>query len=116
MPSRPFKPCSKIGCPRLSRDKYCDEHKQLTISYDNHRGTAAKRGYGAKWRRARAGYLSQNQICVRCGDIATVVDHIIPHKGNMELFWSVSNWQSLCKKCHDRKTVKEDGGFGRYIK
>jgi 5-methylcytosine-specific restriction protein A len=45
---------------------------------------------------------------------ATVVDHIIPHQGDMTLFWDAdSNWQSLCKTCHDRKTATEDGGFGR---
>ncbi len=44
---------------------------------------------------------------------ATVVDHIRPHKGNQELFWDVTNWGALCKRCHDIKTVKEDGGFGR---
>lgn len=113
MPSKPYKPCSKMGCARLTRDRYCDEHKQLPNNYDLHRGNAAKRGYGNQWRKARASYLSQYPICVRCGDIATVVDHTIPHKGDMHLFWSVSNWQSLCKTCHDRKTATEDGGFGR---
>jgi 5-methylcytosine-specific restriction protein A len=43
---------------------------------------------------------------------ATVVDHIIPHKGDMGLFWDKANWQSLCKPCHDSKTRLEDGGFG----
>lgn len=41
------------------------------------------------------------------------VDHIIPHKGDPELFWDQDNWQSLCKPHHDRKTATEDGGFGR---
>jgi 5-methylcytosine-specific restriction protein A len=43
---------------------------------------------------------------------AIVVDHIIPHKGNYKLFWDKSNWQSLCKSCHDKKTAREDGAFG----
>jgi 5-methylcytosine-specific restriction protein A len=43
---------------------------------------------------------------------ATVVDHIIPHKGNHELFWDAKNHQPLCKRHHDIKTCKEDGGFG----
>lgn len=112
MPSKPFKPCSKTGCPRLTRERFCEDHIQLANKYDQYRESAAKRGYGAKWRRARAGYLANHPICARCGDIATVVDHITPHKGNMALFWNTGNWQPLCKPCHDRKTVKEDGGFG----
>lgn len=27
-------------------------------------------------------------------------------------FWSVANWQALCKRHHDAKTAAEDGGFG----
>ena len=39
---------------------------------------------------------------------ASVVDHIIPHRGDAKLFWDESNWQSLCKSCHDHKTMTED--------
>ena len=35
---------------------------------------------------------------------ATVVDHVIPHRGDQKLFWDEDNWQALCKSCHDRKT------------
>ena len=34
----------------------------------------------------------------------TVVDHIVPHRGDARLFWDEDNWQPLCKSCHDRKT------------
>lgn len=33
--------------------------------------------------------------------MATVVDHIKPHRGNQKLFWDKENWQSLCTKCHN---------------
>jgi 5-methylcytosine-specific restriction protein A len=64
-------------------------------------------------------YLKQHPLCVKCLEegkitIATVVDHIIPHKGDMVLFWQVENHQALCKRCHAIKTAKEDGGFGKY--
>jgi 5-methylcytosine-specific restriction protein A len=36
-----------------------------------------------------------------------VVDHIIPHRGNRELFWDTENWQALCTPCHNRKTKQE---------
>jgi 5-methylcytosine-specific restriction protein A len=39
---------------------------------------------------------------------ATVVDHIIPHRGNQRLFWDQNNWQALCKRHHDLKTGNED--------
>ncbi|WP_084638924.1 HNH endonuclease signature motif containing protein [Haliea salexigens] len=81
------------------------------------RASSAVRGYGAKWRQARAGYLAKHPICLHCErrgmvTTATDVDHIIPHKGDMRLFWDSSNWQPLCKRCHSTKTAAEDGGFG----
>jgi len=35
---------------------------------------------------------------------ATVVDHIVPHRGDPILFWDEKNWQPLCKDCHGVKT------------
>ena len=39
---------------------------------------------------------------------ATVVDHVVPHRGDEQLFWDRSNWRALCKRCHDQKTRRED--------
>jgi hypothetical protein len=44
-----------------------------------------------------------------------VVDHIVPHSGDHDLFWSAANHQTLCEPCHNRKTATEDGGFIRRI-
>lgn len=33
-----------------------------------------------------------------------MADHIVPHRGDRELFWNLQKWQPLCKDCHDRKT------------
>ncbi len=73
------------------------------------RGGADARGYDARWRRMRKAFLQRHPLCVECmkeGKVtpATVVDHIVPHRGDPRLFWDVKNWQPLCKGCHDRKT------------
>ena len=57
-------------------------------------------------------FLNRNPLCVEClkegrTEPATVVDHIIPHRGDRELFWQKSNWQSLCAYHHGVKTAKE---------
>lgn len=44
---------------------------------------------------------------------ATVLDHIEPHKGDWSKFWDRTNWQGLCKACHDRKTAGE-GSWGTF--
>ena len=62
-------------------------------------------------------HLSEHPLCVehlKYGRDAagTVIDHITPHKGNYDLFWDTSNWQTLCNPCHSAKTAREDHGFG----
>lgn len=104
MPRKPKRPCRYPGCPNLSDGVYCEEHRKLYA-----RENAAARGYDSKWRAARAQYLKRHPLCVKCLEQgiltpATVVDHIIPHRGNVRLFWDMGNWQALCKQCHDRKT------------
>lgn len=63
-------------------------------------------------------FLRRNPLCVECmkqGKVspATVVDHIVPHIGDMVLFWDVDNWQALCVSCHNRKTAEKDGRWCR---
>jgi 5-methylcytosine-specific restriction endonuclease McrA len=67
---------------------------------DAKRGSARERGYGSKWQIERVAYLKANPKCRRCGSPATIVDHIIPHKGDRKIFWNRGNWQPLCVSCH----------------
>lgn len=118
MPTAPKKPCRRVGCRGFAVTDgrgYCDQHKELVRVADRQRGTSHQRGYGHKWRKEREQYLTDHPLCVACeskGQLtaATVVDHIVPHKGNDKLFWSRSNWQPLCASCHSRKTATEDMG------
>ena len=112
MPSKPKVPCRHPGCAELvdPGTKYCEKHKPM---HPEEVRSAADRGYNRAWQKARKQYLQANPLCVMClkeGKYrkATVVDHIIPHRGDEKLFWDRDNWQALCKKCHDRKTWSED--------
>lgn len=75
---------------------------------DKNRPDATQRGYDRRWKKKRAAWLAAHPLCVACeskGRIvgATDVDHVIPHRGDMRLFWS-GELQSLCSTCHSRKT------------
>ncbi|WP_286929224.1 HNH endonuclease [Pseudomonas sp. UBA7721] len=72
--------------------------------------TSSQRGYNYKWQKARERYLEENPLCAYCAKTgrttaASVVDHVVPHRGDRDLFWNRDNWQPLCKTCHD--TVKQ---------
>ncbi len=73
---------------------------------------STQRGYGRRWRKVRLIQLRREPLCRRCGELATEVDHIVPiAKGGA--MSDLANLQALCKRCHSRKTVAQDGGFGR---
>ena len=123
MPFAAKRPCAQPGCSALVVKGYCAEHARASRVYDKHRGTAAQRGYDAAWQRASKAYLRAHPIakdiyCYHESELggpqpAEVVDHIVPHRGDVKLFWDSANWQPLTKADHDRKTAEEDGGFGR---
>ena len=73
---------------------------EVKRALDRERPSAARRGYGPRWRRARAAFLAQHPLCAACWALgrvvpATVVDHRVPHRGDPELFWDEANWQGL---------------------
>jgi 5-methylcytosine-specific restriction protein A len=70
-----------------------------------------------RWVQGRLQHLSEHPLCAMCALVghvcaATVVDHIRPHRGDEELFFDRTNWQSLCATCHDiRKQRAEARGY-----
>lgn len=123
MPSAAPRPCTYPGCKALVKGaSRCEQHRQqLQREQDQRRGSARERGYTGAWERARAAFLRKHPLC-QCDDCqegkrrvtaAQVVDHKVPHKGDMRLFWDSSNWQAMATECHNRKTARDDGGFGR---
>ncbi len=121
MPMAPPRPCAAPGCGQLvtGRDRRCPDHKRAARrASDAKRGGSTARLYSYRWQQARVVFLKTNPWCKgvddgrRCNQLATEVDHIVPHRGDLVKFWDRSNWQGLCKSHHSRKTATEDGGLG----
>ena len=56
--------------------------------------------------------LHRDPICKLCNRAPlTDADHILPRSRGGED--TLENLQGLCHTCHSRKTVREDGGWGR---
>lgn len=115
--------------------------KQKQQQIESTRLSSTQRGYGYRWQKVSKGFLKSHRLCqcneclpkihtalseyglersaindlfislARPELASEVVDHIIPHDGDMSLFWDRTNWQAMNKKCHDKKTAKQDGGF-----
>jgi 5-methylcytosine-specific restriction endonuclease McrA len=73
--------------------------------------------YNYRWQQARLRFLRENPLCAMCLkrcppiiEASSVVDHVIPHRGDPELFWDESNWQALSKRCHDSRKASIERG------
>ena len=117
MASKALRPCRHPGCPALTRDGWCDKHRPKHCR----RSSAAYHSWYLLpiWKdKLRIEQLLREPFCRECarqfpaGDprrrtLATVVDHIVPFRGDWDLFVDPGNHQSLCKHHHDQKTARE---------
>ncbi len=87
-------------------------HKVIKVKATVLKGNEGRQKlYDATWEKYREDFLSHNRKCYACGEFATVVDHLRPHKGDIELFWKVDNFIPLCKYHHDKVTGLFDMRF-----
>jgi 5-methylcytosine-specific restriction enzyme A len=89
----------------------CPAAAEQRREIDKRRGNFRERGYSSRWDKAADAFRTENPLCAECereGHYvpAYCVDHIVPHRGDMDLFWDVSNWQSLCRRHHASKTAR----------
>jgi len=79
--------------------------------------------WSKEWRKlARTRLQEDGYRCVKCGEFATEVDHIIPIQtpDGWERRFDLSNTQSLCIRCHNAKherfQKKKDSGKPQFSK
>lgn len=85
------------------------------------RGEAWRRWYSTqRWRARRKAQLASEPLCRMCGargtlTAATVADHVVPHRGDYDLFWN-GELQSLCASHHSSaKQSIEVRGFSKEV-
>lgn len=67
----------------------------------------------ALWQRMRLQQLRDEPLCRYCAETgrivpATVVDHIVPHRGGRDLAFDQDNLQSLCAHCHNSTKQRQE--------
>jgi len=114
MPVAPKRPCAQPGCPALVDRGRCPAHQKAAYKADREaRGSAAQRGYDARWRRYREWYLNQHPLCAMCekeGRVtaAVIVDHVVPVQSKDDpRFYDETNHQGLCVRCNAIKTTED---------
>ena len=77
------------------------------------RKRAAKLRTSRRFRAMRMAWLTDHPWCAECErqgrlNLADELDHVVPVSKRPDWFWRRSNWQSLCRRCHERKTASEN--------
>lgn len=109
---KPLRRCRHPGCRMLTAEGYCPAHKPKHIRQESAAWHYLYTDPRYGWARRRAQQLIDEPFCRECTKAgrsrvpATDVDHVIPHRGNVELF-TTGQLQSLCHSCHTRKTMAE---------
>jgi 5-methylcytosine-specific restriction protein A len=109
MPYSVRKPCTYFGCRNLvSKGSRCPDHplyKERVIP-EHHKLYST-----AKWKKLRILHLRTEPACIVCNTQEDLdVDHIVPHKGDIYLFFDPKNLQTRCHVHHSQKTAKETYG------
>jgi 5-methylcytosine-specific restriction protein A len=121
MPARPPTPCTTPGCANRAaeggRCPACRSRRRDTGA--QLRGTAAQRGYDARWRGRRTPYLAEHPACALCGRAATVADHWplsrrqLVDRGDPDPD-APGHLRPLCRPCHAAETARhQPGGWAR---
>jgi len=118
------KVCCAAGCDDLAIEDgpRCLFHQHKTDEKVKRGRARAKLGEAAQagallyslkaWKVGRKAHLDREPLCRDCAELGLIVegrevDHIEPHRGDRKKFFDKSNWQTLCKPCHSRKTARE---------
>ncbi len=111
MPRKPKRPCSYQGCPNLTYERFCEEHKrEENKRYEKYeRPYDAHKRYGRAWKAVRDSYVREHPLCEVCFKNGLLipaehVHHIKPISeggGNNK-----SNLMSVCKSCHSKIHAK----------
>ncbi|MGV0964289.1 MAG: HNH endonuclease [Polynucleobacter sp.] len=108
MPVRAKRVCRSTGCGNAtdSADGYC---QTCTAAGRNDSGEQRRTKQtepfyvSPEWRRYRKWWLMHHPLCVSCGRPGQMVDHITAIRdGGAKL--SQGNTQTLCHRCHGKKT------------
>lgn len=116
--------CRAAGCEDIAAAgrSLCDRHQAEADAITKERRAKAQTSEAAlkgralyadpRWVKASREHLKRHPLCEDCAELgavvaATEVDHKVRHRGDPKLFWDRKNWQSLCHRCHSRKTARE---------
>lgn len=97
---RKWGPCAEPGCPTLTGETRCPEHKSPPWS-----GSTRRARLPADWPKRVAFVLQRDgNVCYRCGAFGNRVDHVVPGDDH-----AYDNLACICLDCDKHKSAIEGG-------
>lgn len=99
-------PCRQAGCPNLTRDTYCEQHRTNNDAQRDEIDWMYQRPPWTGVNGFQKTAIRRNPACQRiidgkqCGRQSVIVHHIISPRTDLSLFLVWSNVVCLCRKCH----------------
>lgn len=123
MPLKSKRQCNHPMCFELTRDSYCDKHKEVREQerkdahryYNMHTRNKERAAFyktGA-WEKKRLDilkrdhYLCQPHRRMGKAEVGNIIDHIIPLEIRPDLALEDTNLQTICLSCHNKKTAED---------
>jgi 5-methylcytosine-specific restriction protein A len=108
--------CNHPGCSVLidPSERYCPQHKKgQPPPFENAIRYNESLYKTTLWRQLRNKILKEQTNCFKCGisndETNLEVHHLIPPRGNEELFFDENNLVAVCPVCHKIITNREIG-------
>lgn len=112
-----IKMCKMPGCASYATDDgYCAKHHGYRVAdapkprkpWDGANRPNDPLYNTQRWKVLRDKVRKERGECAICGTIHSLtVHHVVPPKGDAELFYDVTNLVVLCRDCHNRMTSAE---------
>lgn len=122
MPNKLRRPCTFPGCPLLTDDGKCDEHKRLAWREDArlHPDRAPYRKT-ERWKRFMGYMKARNWRCQwlsphtgeQCAFIATIGHHLVSPKDDESLTYEETNIVMVCSRHHPNTSGHD--GISKYV-
>jgi 5-methylcytosine-specific restriction enzyme A len=112
--------CARLGNTRCPACRVAQNRERWrTVDRERSNLEIRKLYRTARWRAYRDQKRAEDPLCVECRAEGLFVtwddlDHVVPHHGDLELFWDYDNLRGLCHRHHSAKTRREQvGGVGQ---
>lgn len=91
--------------PQTFRPAHLGSVQDSERAYERDRGNFRQRGYTPSWDKLAKLYRVNHPLCLGCEAVGrveptTLVDHVVPHRGDPMLMWDEGNLQPSCTPHH----------------